>query len=234
MDGLKVIGDKSPLSDSGATELLKKIVTNDDHTIETDDGFGTFEFITGAVDRVCNLPLLAENLNRTIKIIKNDSGSGKVIIDGNGAESIFNGISFATLGLLIQGDSITLYGGENNWIIVGWSIGFHKPYSLGVGTVEVATGTYFKRIGDMVFAQIQLIKAAGMSNGDILATVNAEFRPTGDTSNSPATALGGAGATGGCRILIDTSGFVKPDQLPNSGGNTVLVGSFNYRVTMAS
>jgi hypothetical protein len=58
------------------------------YTLQDNDGYSTVLITTGASDRTITLPLLANNISRKIKFVKVDSGAGKVIIDGNGSETI--------------------------------------------------------------------------------------------------------------------------------------------------
>lgn len=58
------------------------------YTVLDNDGFDTVLVTTGAADRTVVLPLAANNAGRGLFFKKQDVGVGKVIVDGNGAETI--------------------------------------------------------------------------------------------------------------------------------------------------
>ena len=86
-----------------------------DYTILDDDGYDVIESTTAATDRTIDLPTLADNLGREITIIKIDSGLGKVIIDGEGAETINNVL---TIDLWNQYSSVKLVASASEWKIL--------------------------------------------------------------------------------------------------------------------
>lgn len=60
-------------------------------------GIDGVDMTTGSSDKTVTLPVLADNLGRSISVSKADSASGNVIVDGNGTETI-NGSLTDTLG----------------------------------------------------------------------------------------------------------------------------------------
>ena len=74
-----------------------------------------FEVTTAATDRTATLPTLADNTGRIIRIIKVDSGAGKVTIDGEGAETIDGN---TTLDIFGQGSVLTVRAGSSEWDIL--------------------------------------------------------------------------------------------------------------------
>lgn len=64
------------------------VVSSADYTIIDTDGYTEIWVSTGAIDRTILLPTLADNQGRKIKVIKIDSGTGDVIVDGEGSETI--------------------------------------------------------------------------------------------------------------------------------------------------
>jgi hypothetical protein len=63
-------------------------VASADYTILDGDGYHTILVTTGASDRTMTLPTAADNEGRELTFKKLDAGVGKVIIDGEGAETI--------------------------------------------------------------------------------------------------------------------------------------------------
>ena len=99
-------------------EILSKSA---DYTI-TDSDPDIIEITTGVTDRTITLPTLADNTGRKIKIIKVDSGIGKVIIDGEGAETIDGNTDIE---LYQQYDNSTIICGVAFWNIESYNL---SPY----------------------------------------------------------------------------------------------------------
>lgn len=99
-------------------EILSKSA---DYTI-TDSDPDIIEVTTGATDRTITLPTLADNTGRKIQIIKVDSGIGKVIIDGEGAETIDGNL---IIELYQQYDNSTIICGISFWNIESYNIAPH-------------------------------------------------------------------------------------------------------------
>lgn len=70
---------------------------------------------TGAVNRTVTLPTLADNQGMIVTVVKDDSGIGSTILDGEGAETI-NGV--LTISLISQYTKITIIAGANEWLIL--------------------------------------------------------------------------------------------------------------------
>jgi len=85
------------------------------YTFTDSDKIKTLFVTTGASTITATLPTAADNLYRVIEIIKIDSGSGKVTVDGEGAETI-NGNATIDLFLQYRGIRIKSYG--TGWYIV--------------------------------------------------------------------------------------------------------------------
>jgi hypothetical protein len=85
-----------------------------DYTI-TDDDADVFEITTGATDRTVTLPTLADNAGRIITVIKVDSASGTVTVDGEGAETIDGETSYV---LPSQYNRITVLAGTSSWVVM--------------------------------------------------------------------------------------------------------------------
>ncbi len=65
------------------------------YTIKPNDGVEYLMMITGNSDRTIVLPPASQSSGRTIKLIKTDTGTGAVILDGSGSETI-NGAATQT------------------------------------------------------------------------------------------------------------------------------------------
>ena len=92
-----------------------KEVASANYPITDTDGFGAIVVTTGASDRTITLPTLADNQNRRLKISKDDSGAGNVIIDGEGAELV-NG--FTDWILYNEFGFVELVASANRWNVV--------------------------------------------------------------------------------------------------------------------
>lgn len=85
------------------------------YTITDNDNLKTFYVTTGSSTITITLPTAADNEYRVIEFIKIDSGSGKITVDGEGAETI-NGSATIDLKLQYRGIRIKSYG--SGWYIV--------------------------------------------------------------------------------------------------------------------
>ena len=93
-------------------------VSSDNYTITDIDGYDLILVTTGADARTITLPTVADNTDRIIKVMKADSGAGKVVLDGEGAEAIIQigGTSFATMEMFYQGDFIEVISDGTSWL----------------------------------------------------------------------------------------------------------------------
>jgi len=87
--------------------------TDEDYTILQTDG--AVMVSTGASDRTMTLPSAGTSDGKIIIIKKIDSGAGKVIVDGNGAQTIDGS---TTVNITMQYDSITIISNGANWFII--------------------------------------------------------------------------------------------------------------------
>jgi hypothetical protein len=85
------------------------------YTVLDSDGYAAIHVQTGASNRTVTLPTAADNTDRVITIKKTDSAAGKIIVDGENAETIDGD---ATVDLLAQYDSITLRCNGTGWNVV--------------------------------------------------------------------------------------------------------------------
>jgi hypothetical protein len=111
-------------------------ITNADYTFTDVDGYETAWFSTGNSNRVANLPTAADNVGRELKILKTDTGTGYVTIDGEGAETI-NGVASIVVELQFCGLHIKCTG--SGWIIIG-TIG-----ECEIQTIDAAIELVYKK-----------------------------------------------------------------------------------------
>lgn len=83
-------------------------------------GYKVVRVITSAVDRDVNLPTAASCIGMTVHVVKLDPGTGKVIVDPNGSETIGESTS-TTFELYNEGEWVTLISNGDSWDVVGTS-----------------------------------------------------------------------------------------------------------------
>jgi hypothetical protein len=95
----------------------KQILTvqSGDYTIQTEDGLNIIFFDDTSVDRICNLPVAADNLNRIIEIKNTSTDQGMVTITPNGVETIDD---LASVTLDCKGARIKLLSDGSNWQVL--------------------------------------------------------------------------------------------------------------------
>jgi len=86
-----------------------------DYVILDNDGFRVFFVVTGAGDLTLTLPTLVDNLNRDMIFVFITDGGGNIIIDGEGAETIFG----ATTQIMYNaGEVMRIKGMPTEWKIL--------------------------------------------------------------------------------------------------------------------
>ncbi len=148
---------------------VNKILTDTGYTVLDADGFTTFLMSTGGSNRTLTLPTAADNTGREITVIKTDSGAGKVIIDGEGAETI-DGLT--ALDLIYQYAKTSLVCDGSNWAITsGHSLLFHiqdeKAQATNGGTFT--SGAW--RTRDLNTAKTNEIVGASLSSNQFTLPV---------------------------------------------------------------
>lgn len=88
-------------------------IDEDDYTISDTNGILLIFVITGGADRTMTLPTVADNTGRVLTFIKTDAGVGKVVLDGEGAETI-NGAATDN-SMANQYDTITIVSEGSEW-----------------------------------------------------------------------------------------------------------------------
>jgi len=154
------------------------VVDSDDYEVKDDDGYDSILVITGASDRTITLPTAADNIFRVLKIIKVDAGEHKVIVDGEGSETV-NGM--ASVNLLYQYNSVEIISNGSCW----------------VGTAE-AEHFYIDNSGKGIFKGDLLVEG----KLDIGSQIVSASGTSSVTVNCPAGKfLTGGGANGGDREI---------------------------------
>ncbi len=109
----KYIADSNVAAD--VDYRANKAVSGANYTVRDTDGYGRILVTTGAADRTITLPTAAANTGREILVMKVDTGAGKVIVAGEGGETI-NGA--ATVNLVSQYDRLRVFCTGTGWIIL--------------------------------------------------------------------------------------------------------------------
>jgi hypothetical protein len=124
-----------------------------DYTVTDTDGVSTVLMTTSTTDRIVTLPTASANTHRRITIIKVDSASGKVTIDGEGSETIDGAVTRKIPGYAAgQYMPITVQCDGTEWFIVDqksetpWT-DYTPPASQGFGTIA-SVNLQYRRDGD--------------------------------------------------------------------------------------
>jgi hypothetical protein len=144
----------SLLSQGGARSASNVVYSaqSGNYTILDDDNVDVVGVTTGVTTRIITLPTAADNADRSITIVKVDSGTGAVEIDGEGAETI----SGTTVAYLEEkDDSMTLKCDGTGWKMVAVSrktrviddqdtsgIADATTTDIGSDTLSLKAGTY--------------------------------------------------------------------------------------------
>ena len=87
------------------------------YTVLDSDGSCCIHVTTGAGTITITLPTVADNRGVEIEIVKVDSGAGKVVIDSEGSEVIYNQYtSFLTIELWLQFSFLKVISDNTQWI----------------------------------------------------------------------------------------------------------------------
>jgi hypothetical protein len=136
---------------------------SDNYNVE--DGYDTV-LVTASSDKTVTLPVAANHTGRTLKFLKVDSGSGKVIVDPYGSETIGGK---ATVELCHQQAMIEILSDGSNWLIL------HPANGLLVKTIEIGNW-------DMDTNSAKNV-AHGLGNAQKIRSCIAIVRPDSDSGS---------------------------------------------------
>ncbi len=206
-----------PGGGGGGGDLGTRFATSSSYTVLDGDGYGLIEVTAGATTKVITLPTLADNLNRQITVVKEDTGIGKVQLDGEGAETINFGSDFLTVSCFIKGDSITVRATANGWKVVGWNIGFQDSTNVltyEAGYSDQTLGTKVKREGNSCTVYLSTIKSSTISAISYVLTLNAEYRPALQIDAYGLAKTDGGASKGFATYWIESNGKLGVDVIP--------------------
>lgn len=121
-------------------------VSSADYTVLDTDGYRHIDVTTGSTTRTITLPTAADNTDRLITVMKADTGTGFVTVDGEGAETINGKTTYQLFG---QYDSVTLRCTGSAWLVIDsrhhW-VNYTPSNTQGFGTVS-SVALQFRRNG---------------------------------------------------------------------------------------
>lgn len=140
-----------------------------DYTILDGDAIFSVLMTTAGVDRVVTLPTAADNNSRIISIKKVDSGSGKVTVDGEGAEAIDGALTFI---LSSQNDEIIVQSDGLNWNIIANHFANHSRIRVENGNGHGSTNTKIRRFSTAVLSVGSAISYSDSATLGAFFTIN--------------------------------------------------------------
>lgn len=165
-----------------------------DYTVTDIDMIRTVLMTTSSTNRTVTLPTAADNTGRIITIKKVDSGTGTVIIDGEGSETIDGA---TTLTLYTQYDVATLQCDGSNWHTFSLNT-ITKPIDITsscslTGGTNVAgavslTAVYYTRIDNLVTVYVD-IGSTTLTAANTLSTMTLTLPSSLNRANSISTYL---------------------------------------------
>lgn len=160
-----------PFGASGGSAESVSTQTNTDYTILDNDGFTTILVSTGNTPRVINLPAVANNSNRQIKIKKIDSGTGTVTVTRDGTSLIDGATTYV---LYVQYDEITTQANNPGtaWSIISKNLIINGQIRADTGVAATAsTDTRIARLVNFVTVGTAITATDNATNGTIF-TIN--------------------------------------------------------------
>lgn len=145
-------------------------VSSADYTVTDTDGYGVLLMTTGNSNRTVTLPTAADNTDRKIIIKKVDSGTGTVIIDGEGSETVDGSTTYILYGQYRQA---TVVCDGSNWHIIEKSGGsLSSEVRLSRGNGHGSTNNKIRRFTTTVLNQGTAITYADSSTDGASFTIN--------------------------------------------------------------
>jgi len=177
------------------------VVTNNNATSTTSDGFLAYFFSTGNVARTFTLPAASSNAGRMLVVKKTDTGTGSVTVTRAGSDTIDSGTTFV---LSKRFEYVELISdGVSSWNIVATN----KSYTTQ--TFTSGSGTYTSPAG-VAYIKVFCTGGGGGGGGDT-TNGNAGSSSTFDT-------LTGGGGSGGIINSGGGGGTASNGDLNISGG----------------
>lgn len=173
-------------------------VSSADYTILDGDGYDTILVSTGASDRTITLPTAADNIGRKIFIKKTDSGAGKVIIDGEGSETIDGAL---VKNILYQYESYGIVCDGSNWLVTEVDYLGDTSYTPTTGGIGTPTNVFARYYRYQNIMHLRVSLTAGTLAGALLS-VSLPSGLTIDSTRVPADnknylGMGFASSSGG-------------------------------------
>lgn len=136
------------------------------HTILNAETYETYYFTTGSSNITCTLPAVADNTDKKLRIIKDDSGSGYLTIDGNASETI-NGVTSIVVEKQYCG--LELHCTGSAWVITS-TIGECEIQTIGSAIELVYTKVF---IGGSIGSSSPKQITHGVDYSKIISSVSA-------------------------------------------------------------
>jgi hypothetical protein len=176
-DSIKFLRGNGTWSSPGST--ISVVTKDTSYTILDNDGYQVIETTTGASTVTHTLPTAADNSGRRIAFKKLDS-VGKLIIDGEGAETI-DGLS--SVQIAFENDTIELYCNGTGWKFVGLHYQSFNETAPTITNAGTSPSGFVKgvRIGRQVTITAQLATGASGSPSSapgMTTPLPSDFRPT--------------------------------------------------------
>lgn len=165
-----------------------KSVSSANYTATQTDGYETILFSTGNSDRTFTTPLVAVSVGRRFKIIKTDTGTGKVTPTAGDGSIV--GPSNGHI-LFAQGAATEIVCDGTNWYVVTPAVNRSSTASTftwdGSGGTSASKTLNYQRVGDWVTLQVPGVTATSGTSSKVLSANTAL-----PTWARPATNEGGA------------------------------------------
>lgn len=161
-----------------------------DLTLTDDDGYSMLLVTTGAGNITITLPTAAANKWRALTVLKVDSGAGKVIVDGEGSETVGPTTTFE---LWFQTDCVELLCDGTGWLRIGgtgrrlipWASRPASPVVDASTTRGSWTPVDFSAYAPPGVVALELAWILSFVGDDSLDYAQAILRMNGSTSTDP-------------------------------------------------
>ena len=121
-----------------------------DYTVTDTDGYRHIHVTTSTTDRTITLPTAADNTDRMLSVLKVDSDSGTVTIDGEGAETINGASNFILTSI---NDKATIVCDGSGWYVVSSELaGTYTPTASNLANITSSSvqSHMYSRVGRIV------------------------------------------------------------------------------------